>query len=241
MVFMAVNTTPWLRRWSVASALAGGLALGLLMLAPAAATTARATLSGSARIIDGDTLDIAGERVRLEGIDAPETAQRCPHRSFGTWACGKAATQMLQRLIAHRTVRCQSHGSDKYGRTLGVCFVDGRDVNAAMVRKGFAWAFVKYSRSYVEEEKEARAERVGIWQREAEPAWDYRKKRWNGAQTTAPRGCAIKGNVSANGRIYHMPWSRWYAKVRLDPARGERWFCSEAEALAAGWRPVAAH
>ena len=48
----------------------------------------------------------------------------------------------------------------------------------------------------------------------------------------------IKGNITDNGRIYHMPWSPWYGKVRIDPARGERWFCNENEAMAAGWRPV---
>ena len=57
----------------------------------------------------------------------------------------------------------------------------------------------------------------------------------------APSGCAIKGNVTKNGRIYHMPWSPWYAQIKIEPDKGKRWFCTEAEALAAGWRPVQAH
>ena len=51
-------------------------------------------------------------------------------------------------------------------------------------------------------------------------------------------GCAIKGNVTRNGRIYHMPWSPWYGQVTIDETQGKRWFCSETEAMAAGWRPA---
>ena len=219
--------------------------LGSLALAPVARPMALPHLGGAARIIDGDTLDIHGERVRLEGIDAPELAQTCGRRRGGTWRCGEAAAYALRRLTAAREVVCERQGKDKYGRTLGVCSVDGRDINAELVREGLAWAFVHYSLSYVREEAEARAERLGVWQGAAEAPWDFRAdfraKRWAGAEVGAPRGCAIKGNVSAHGRIYHMPWSRWYGKVRIEAAKGERWFCSEAEALAAGWRPVAVH
>ncbi len=209
------------------------------MLIPAHDTVARADLVGAARIIDGDTIEIAGERVRLEGIDAPETVQTCGSGGRAQWHCGKTAARVLTKLVSGRPVSCNSRGTDKYGRVLGVCYVGDLDINAEMVRRGHAWAYVKYSSSYVEQEAEARARRIGIWQGEAQPAWEFRKKRWQGSEQTAPRGCAIKGNVSKRGQIYHMPWSPWYGKVRIDEAKGERWFCSEAEALAAGWRPVA--
>ena len=235
------STTRWVSRWPVASALAGVVALVLLLLLPGRESTARAPLVGAARVIDGDTLEISGERVRLEGIDAPETAQTCSRPRGSSWACGRDSTAALERLLGKQKIACEDHGTDKYGRMLGVCFLGARDINAWMVHEGLAWAFVKYSRSYVHEEAEARARRIGIWQGEAEPAWDFRAKRWTGAEETAPQGCAIKGNVSANGHIYHMPWSPWYGKVRIDESRGERWFCSESEALAAGWRPAAAH
>jgi hypothetical protein len=137
-------------------------------------------------------------------------------------------------------VSCEPRGLDKYGRTLATCFVDGRDVNAGLVREGFAWAFVKYSSSYVNEEAEARARGLGIWQGAAVPAWEYRAHRWTASEPQAPQGCAIKGNVTRNGRIYHMPWSPWYGRIRMDADKGKRWFCTEAEALAAGWRPVQA-
>ena len=133
-------------------------------------------------------------------------------------------------LLAGKAVSCEPRGLDKYGRTLGICFVDGRDVNAQMVRQGFAWAFIKYSTSYVKEEAEARTQGIGIWQGEAMPAWEYRAQRWTAAEPQAPQGCAIKGNVTKHGRIYHMPWSPWYAQIRIEPDKGKRWFCTEAEA-----------
>lgn len=236
---MYASTTRWLTRRPVASALVGVLALSVVVVVPARDTAARGALSGAARVVDGDTLDIAGERVRLEGIDAPEISQKCPRRLFGTWACGKAAARALERLVAGGGLSCESRGKDRYGRTLGVCFVDGRDINKEMVREGYAWAFVKYSTSYVHEEAEARATRVGVWEGgEAEPPWVYRHNRWAGAEQVAPEGCAIKGNVTKNGHIYHMPWSPWYGKVKVEPNKGERWFCSESEAIAAGWRPA---
>lgn len=238
---MTASTTRWLVSWPVASALAAGLALIGLLFVPAAPTAAREAVTGHARVIDGDTIELSDARVRLEGIDAPEAGQSCPRRSAGSWACGKVAARKLAGLIDGRNLRCESRGTDSYGRILGVCFVDGRDLNAQMVRQGYAWAFVKYSDTYVSEEAEARAEHTGIWQAKAEPAWEYRAKRWAGAEQTAPEGCAIKGNVSANGHIYHMPWSPWYGRVSIDKSKGERWFCSEADALAAGWRPVALH
>ena len=198
---------------------------------------------GPARIVDGDTIEVAGRRVRLEGIDAPEMAQTCqggvgdPARD---WDAGRAARRQLQKLIADSAVSCRDQGRDRYGRTLATCFVDGRDINAAMVSTGYAWAFVKYSSAYVGEEAAARRARLGVWQGGCQTAWDYRANRWATGQTQAPEGCPIKGNVSRSGRVYHTPWSPWYARTTVDPARGERWFCSEAEAIAAGWRPAAA-
>jgi endonuclease YncB( thermonuclease family) len=214
------------------------LTLSSLSLTQAAAAE---VLSGPARIVDGDTLDIGNVRVRLEGIDAPETNQTCGRKWFGSFECGQAATRLLLDLTKDREVICDGRGRDKYGRTLGVCFAGGLELNAEMVRRGMAWAFVKYSRTYVEIEAEARALRIGIFEGSSEPAWVYRQRQWAGAEQAAPQaGCIIKGNVSRNGHIYHLPWSPWYDRVRVDEARGERWFCSEGEAIAAGWRPAGA-
>lgn len=195
-------------------------------------------VSGSARVVDGDTLDIGGQRIRLEGIDAPELGQTCTREVAGTWDCGTAAMKALRELVDGKSVTCDRSGTDKYGRMLGFCFVDGIELNRRLVEDGHAWAFVKYSARYVAEENAARAARRGIFATENQPPWEYRSQQWAGAQQQAPSGCAIKGNITRNGQIYHMPWSPWYAKVVIEEARGERWFCSESEAVAAGWRPA---
>jgi endonuclease YncB( thermonuclease family) len=224
-------------RRPVALSALGGVVLSLAMAANASALSwFGSDLSGTATVVDGDTLDIDGTRVRLEGVDAPEVAQICGGANGGTWACGRVAADALLGLVGKRRVTCRDEGTDKYDRVLGICSVDGLEINAELVRRGYAWAFVKYSNRYVEEEAEAKKAAAGIWQGEAEPAWIYRQNRWKVAEGDAPKGCAIKGNITENGQIYHMPWSPWYGRVRVDPERGERWFCSEAEAQSAGWR-----
>ncbi len=195
-------------------------------------------VEGFARVLDGDTIEIAGTRIRLEGIDAPEGGQTCARAGGGTWRCGQSASTELQKMIGRAQVRCESRGTDSFRRMLGICFVGSMDLNAEMVRRGYAWAFVKYSRTYVTQEEDARTRGVGIWQAPTTTAWDYRAGRWASADEAIPGDCPIKGNITSGGRIYHMPWSPWYDKVRIDPDKGERWFCSESEAIAAGWRPV---
>lgn len=233
-------------------AIAGLLAASLSIIAPridarpsrhafapdAGRATAPHTISGTARVVDGDTLSVAGTRVRLEGIDAPEAGQSCKRRNGASWACGAAATSALQRLINGRTVVCTQSGLDRYGRVLGTCHAGNVDVSAELVRRGLAWAFVKYSYTYAEIEHQARAKRIGVWEARNQPPWDYRVQHWDVAEGKAPTGCAIKGNVTSKGKIYHMPWSPWYGRIRMDMDRGKRWFCSEQEAISAGWRPV---
>lgn len=198
-------------------------------------------IAGSARVVDGDTIEIGTLRIRLEGIDAPEISQQCERDGGAPWPCGQKAAGELRALVAGNDVLCDETGKDKYRRTLAICFADGVNINETMVRSGYAWAFIKYSRRFEDVEAEARAARIGIWQGVSEAPWDYRHRDWKTAEQEAPSGCAIKGNISKKGRIYHMPWSLWYDNVRINQHRGERWFCSEAEAVAAGWRPVHAN
>jgi endonuclease YncB( thermonuclease family) len=257
------------QRQLVCLAFAGTLAFPLYLVTPSSPRAqGTSQVVGIARVVDGDTLVINDVRVRLEGIDAPESTQACgktinrpttptgsqlpfgapqmlgrPEGLTEQWACGTAATRHLARMIGHAEVRCDDLGPDKYGRTLGRCFVGQLNLNAAMVRDGYAWAYVKYSRDYVGLEAEARLARVGIWQGDAMPAWDYRKRAWETAEVVAPAGCTIKGNVSGSGKVYHLPWNTWYDKVKMEPGRdglagGKRWFCSEQEAMDAGWRPA---
>lgn len=194
-----------------------------------------AMAAGAARVVDGDTLEIGGVTYRLHGIDAPEAGQTCEKRGGGKWACGKAAIAAMEDLVA-KGVTCDDRGADGYGRTIGVCKADGIDVNARMVETGNAWAFVKYSTDYASIESQAREAAVGVWQAQTEAPWEYRAHKWDVAKQEAPEGCPIKGNISKQGNIYHTPWSPWYTKTKVSLKNGEHWFCSEEEAIKAGWR-----
>jgi len=189
-------------------------------------------------------------RVRLFGIDAPEMSQTCatPH---GDWDCGHWSRDMLQAL-ADGPVTCTDQGTDRYGRVVGQCDAGHGDLGAAMVDAGAATAYRRYSSVYVPQETAARADSRGIWRQSSRGAVDpaaYRaarrgrseaQSRFSTAQALAsPGACVIKGNISANGRIFHVPGQRDYDRTRIDPNRGERWFCSAQEALAAGWRAAA--
>ncbi|RUS63556.1 thermonuclease family protein [Pseudorhodobacter sp. E13] len=206
------------------------LVLFLLAVTPAQALT----LSGQAVVTDGDSLRIGAERIRLFGIDAPELKQRCDP-SGRNWACGKWAKDALQQIVSQGVLRCEAVEKDRYGRTVARCMVGQRDVAALMVRAGAATAFTRYSTDYVAQERAAKAEARGLWSGAMTAPGDYRQIAKRGS--TAPSGCVIKGNISAKGaRIYHMPGQRDYAATKISPSKGEAFFCSEAQARAAGFR-----
>lgn len=141
-------------------------------------------------------------------------------------------------MVLGKDVVCDNRGNDGYGRTIGVCVVGDVEINAAMVRSGYAWSFRKYAHDYDALEDEAHSAHIGVWQAETETPWDYRERRWSFALQAVPDGrCPIKGNINRDGeRIYHAPWSPWYERTKVNTQQGERWFCDEAEADAAGWR-----
>lgn len=118
-----------------------------------------AQISGRAEVRDGDSLVIAGSRVRLKGIDAPERAQKCK-RTGRDWPCGKAAERHLAGLIGSKGVTCRIAERDRFNRLLAYCRAGARDLNRSMVRDGFA---VRFGRAYAAEEAEAQARRRGIW------------------------------------------------------------------------------
>jgi endonuclease YncB( thermonuclease family) len=134
-----------------------------------------ADVTGEAKIIDGDTIEVAGERVRLHGIDAPETRQTCDVAGIG-WACGKNATASLVSAVAGREVTCKGNKRDRYGRLIAVCYVGAEDLNGRMVRDGWALAYRTYTSDYVGQESEARSDGSGIWQSQFVEPWEWRKQ-----------------------------------------------------------------
>lgn len=201
---------------------------------------ARADIAGHPTVVDGDTLEIGAQRIRLHGIDAPERRQTCAVRGK-PWDCGAEATRALAARIADRHVECESTDTDRYGRTVAVCRSGGADLNAWMVAEGWALAYRRYATDYVDHELAAQNAQRGIWRGEFVAPWEWRRGRrltGSGEEAARPQTeCRIKGNISRRGdRIYHVPGGRYYARTRIDLAKGERWFCSEQEALSAGWR-----
>ena len=210
--------------------------VAMMIVAPA---TALSEPTGPARVVDGDTMEISGQRIRLYGIDTPEAKQTC-QREGVTWLCGAEATKTLKELIGSSDVSCTKRDQDRYGRIVAVCHTKGRDLNAAMVLSGMAVAYRKYSTDYVVQEARAKAARRGLWAGQFVPPWNWRRgKRLASEANTAnddnPNGCRIKGNIGSKGdRIYHMPGGRWYDRTVITASKGEQWFCSEDEAKAAG-------
>lgn len=207
-----------------------------LMAITVSLLTSGQSFAGSVRVIDGDTLVLAGETIRLDGIDAPELAQTCLTKEGAAFPCGRAARDHLTMLINTGPVTCDGSAVDRYDRRIATCFAGRKNLNKAMVDNGYAYAFLRYSARYRQAQENAQMAGRGIWSGHSEAPWDFRKKKWQVAGASAPEGCPIKGNISTNGRIYHTPWSPHYTRTRINEAAGERWFCSEEEAVAAGWR-----
>ena len=127
-----------------------------------------ADIIGEAEVIDGDTIIINDIRIRFTGSDAPESyffgkTQTCLDGKGREWECGNAATQKLKELINNQTVRCTDEGQDRYGRTLGICYVGDMDLQAEMVKSGMAVAYLRYSDRYEKEQNYAKKVKAGMW------------------------------------------------------------------------------
>ena len=138
---------------------------------------------GKAKVIDGDTIKIKNNKIRLSGIDAPESNQLCKRIflsiqffSFNKqYPCGKISTNKLKKLVKNEIILCKVENIDRYKRKLATCFKNRLNINSWLVRNGYALAYVKYSKKYIFQEKEAERDKLGMWQGTFEKPWDWRK------------------------------------------------------------------
>lgn len=154
--------------------------IAAFLLCPAPASSSD-RIVGRASVIDGDTIEVAGKRVRLRGVDAPESWQDCSDGDGGTYRCGKMAANALDRfLAASRPIRCDVIERDRYQRFVGVCFrADGREVNHWLVESGHALDWARYSHgAYADAEKAARSSGIGIWRGDFQQPCEVRAERF---------------------------------------------------------------
>ena len=135
---------------------------------------AAADIMGQATVIDGDTIEIHGQRIRLFGIDAPESRQTCEDDGR-EYRCGKDAAFALADHIGRQTVKCEDHGRDRYDRMIAICYSGSQDLSAWLVEQGWALAYRRYSVAYVGNERAAESAGRGMWQGEFVAPWDCRK------------------------------------------------------------------
>jgi endonuclease YncB( thermonuclease family) len=137
-------------------------------------TAAKLANTGVASVIDGDTIEIHGERIRLYGIDALESSQLCIRPTGERWRCGQQSSFALADRIGRTTVSCQPRNRDRYGRVVAICFKGNEDLNRWMVANGWAVGYRQYSVDYVADEHAARGNRINIWSGDFDMPWDWR-------------------------------------------------------------------
>src|SRR6202035_3237771 len=228
----------------------------LLVLLPNMAQAADVT--GVPKIRDGDQIQIGNSKIRLGGIDAPSVDQLCLNNTGERWTCGVAARDELTKHAGNKTWTCHVIQTDRRGRQVARCEVDGEDIQKWLVKNGWALSYVRFSHDYDDDEKAAREAKAGMWRGAFIAPWDWRIRNKKTAILGAAKppenalaillasasgsvapspDCTIKGNVNSSGEcIYHKPTSRWYAQIKMHINKGTRWFCSVEDAEAAGCR-----
>lgn len=214
-----------MKRWAVS------------LLLCSVASLCAADVAGRIDVVDGDTIRVSGQTVRIFGVDAPEVKQTCQAANGTEWACGVWVSNELRRSFQGKYASCVEVDQDRYGRSVARCDIAGVDLGRWLVQQGYAFAYRKYSMDYDLDEKGAAVNDRGLHASRVQNPADFRAASAKPAQVAPKAGCQIKGNISSKGaRIYHMQGQEHYERTRISARKGERWFCTEAEAKAAGWR-----
>ncbi len=190
--------------------------LALALSSPAVAQT----ITGTARAGDGDSFEVADSKVRLFGIDAPEYKQTC-QVNYSAWTCGEDAASALRSLIDNRPITCIPRDKDVYGRTVANCLIDGQDVAAQMVARGFAIVLGNGQSDYAVLEARAKASKTGIWASKFDMPVDWRRAH--------PREPDTMRSASS---------TRSFARVRSQPQGSGFMYRNCAQARAAGAAPM---
>ena len=132
---------------------------------------------GKVNVVDGDTIKRGKIKIRLHGIDAPESKQTCKTRKQKIYPCGYKSTAFLKSLIKNKDVICYGKNKDRYGRLIAVCFSENLNLNSTMVKEGWAIAYRYYSKDYVKDEETARKLKKGIWQGTFIEPYSWRKNK----------------------------------------------------------------
>lgn len=188
-------------------------------------------IEGRATAISGELLKVDNDLVLLSGIEAPVIGQTCA----GAKSCASAGKVALQKLIGGKRVTCETSARLADGSSVASCQVNGADIAGQLVRGGHVFAATGLFATYASAEREAKSAKVGVWRNDVLRPEDYRAKLWADAKSVAPDGCPIKGLIAGDAKTYVLPGAAAYDKAKVRAERGERWFCSEAEAVAAGW------
>ena len=133
-----------------------------------------ASFGDTLRVIDGDTIIINEEKIRFSGIDAPEIEQTCMKDNQKVF-CGMFAKMLLVKKIGNEIPECIKEGKDTYKRTLAECFVNSESLSSFLVRSGYAFAYIKYSKKFIKDEKFAKTNKLGMWSMKFKYPWDFRK------------------------------------------------------------------
>ena len=217
--------------------------MALVVAAPMAARQGvQAQVAGIGHVIDGDTLDVGGTRVRLAVVDTPERAQSCDLHNT-PMACGEAARFVLQGMAEGRQVTCDLGPNKTHDRVVGLCRVDGEVLNLALLETGLGIVAERYLAEWPDDaalmlaaEARARAARRGLWAMHAVTPSVWRAaRRQAGDAGDCPTDRPVKANISANGRIYHLPGSPHYARTRIS-GPDEACLATADEARAMGFR-----